>query len=125
MAAVSQGFTDTTAVLSNTKVQKVRVWSFTSQPSDVYFEVRARVTTAKSAVQSIANGISDTIEALMAAPDYTDVVWAQDVTPGGQLKSIFTVYYTIPELEASGFVEVPIGQFNVDTIAQLVLADAG
>jgi hypothetical protein len=125
MSARLAGFTETTAVLGGAKVMKVRQWAAYSQPSDTYFEVRARVTTTKGQVQGIANGFSDTIEALLAAPDYTDVSWAQDVSPSGQLISVYTVYWTIPELEASGFTEVPAGSFNIDAVAQLVLADAG
>lgn len=103
---------------------KVRQWYCYSQPSETYFEVRARLTTTKGAVQAIANGFSDTIEALLAAPDFTAVAWSQDVTPAGQLLSVFTVWYYIPELQASGFVEVPAGQFTVDHVAQLALQDA-
>ena len=124
MGARLAGFTETTAVLGGTKVMKVRQWAAYSQPSETYFEVRARVVTTKGQVQAIANGFSDTIEALLAAPDYTDVSWAQDVSPSGQLISVYTVYWTISELEASGFTEVPAGQFNIDQVAQLVLADA-
>jgi len=125
VAARLDGYVTTTAVLGGNKVMKVRQWQAYSQPSDTYFEVRARVETTKSQVQSIANGFSDTIEALLAAPDYDAVSWAQDVNAAGNLVSIFTVYWHIPELNASGFTEVPAGKFNVDDVAQLVLADAG
>lgn len=124
MAARLEGFTTTTAVLGGNRIMKVRVWSAFSQPSEVYFELRARATTSKSAMQGIANGFSDTIEALIAAPDYTAVSWAQDVNDAGQLISVFTVYYDIPETQSAGFVEVPAGHFNVDDVAQAVLSDA-
>lgn len=125
MAARLAGFTTTTAVLGGSKIMKVRQWQCYSQPSDVYFEVRARITTTKGAVQGIANGFSDTIEALLAAPDYTAVSWSQDVNAAGNLISLFTVYWQIPEDDESGFVEIPAGKFNVDYIAQQVLTDAG
>lgn len=125
MAARLAGYTTTTAVLGGNKVMKVRQWQAYSQPSDVYFEIRARIETTRSQVQTIANGFSDTIEALIAAPDYTDVSWSQDVSPGGQLISVFTVYWHIPEKDESGFVEIPAGHFNVDYIAQQVLIDSG
>ena len=124
MAARLEGFATTTAVLGGTRVMKVRVWSAYSQPSEVYFEVRARPTTTKADVQKIANGFSSTIEQLLAAPDYTAVSWAQDVNDAGNLVSIFTVYYDIPETQSAGFVEIPAGQFNVNTVAQAALADA-
>ena len=104
---------------------KVRQWQAYSEPSETYFEIRARQTTSQGQVQAIADDFSETIEALLAAPDYTDVVWSQDVTPGGQLVSIYTVYYYVPEANKSGFVEVPAGQFNINNVAQLVLTDLG
>lgn len=124
MAARLEGFTTTSQVVGGNRVMKVRQWYCYSQPSEVYFEVRARPTTSKGAVQGIADGFSDTIEALIAAPDYTDVAWSQDVTPAGQLLSVFTIYYFIPESNSSGFVEVPAGQFTIDHVAQVVLEDA-
>lgn len=124
MAARLDGFTTTTAALGGSRVMRVRVWSCYSQPSEVYFEVRARPVTTRQQVQGIANGFSDTIEALLAAPDFTAVSWAQDVNDAGNLISVFTVYYTIPESNSSGFVEVPAGHFNVDEVAQAVLSDS-
>lgn len=124
MAARLEGFTTTTAVLGGGRVMRVRVWSAYSQPSEVYFEVRARPTTSKGAVQSIANGFSDTIEALLAAPEYTAVSWAQDVNAAGNLISVFTVYYDFPETQSAGFVEIPAGHFNADEVAQAVQSDA-
>lgn len=125
MAARISGYTTTTAVLGSSKIMKVRQWSCYSEPSETYFEVRARIETTRDQVQTIANKFSATIEALLAAPDYTDVTWSQDVTPGGNLVSIYTVYWHIPEKDESGFVEVPAGQFTIDHVAQLVLEDSG
>jgi hypothetical protein len=125
VAARLAGFTTTTAVLGGTKVMKVRQWQAYSEPSDTYFEIRARLETTRDQVQTIANGFSGTIEALLAAPDYTDVSWSQDVSPGGQLISLYTVYWRIPEKDESGFVEIPAGRFNVDYIAEQVLLDSG
>lgn len=125
MAARLAGYTTTTAVLGGNKVMKVRQWQCYSEPSETYFEVRARMVTTRGQVQTIADGFSATIEALLAAPDYTAVSWSQDVNAAGQLVSLFTVYWTIPEKDESGFVEIPAGQFNVDEVAQLVLQDSG
>lgn len=125
MSARLSGYTTTTAVLGGSKVMKVRQWQCYSEPSETYFEVRARVTTTRAQVQTIADGFSDTIETLLAAPDYDAVSWAQDVNAAGQLVSVYTVYWTIPEKDESGFVEVPAGKFTVDEVAQLVLLDSG
>ncbi|HVE35369.1 MAG TPA: hypothetical protein VNC18_17520 [Gemmatimonadaceae bacterium] len=112
MAARLAGFTETTAVLGGTKVQKVRQWQAFSQPSETYFEIRARVVTTRAQVQTIANTFSEQIERILSTPGYTDVVWSQDVTPGGQLKSIFTIYYTDEAADESVFWEVPAGQLG-------------
>lgn len=125
MAARLDGYTTTTAVVGGNKVMKVRQWQAYSEPSETYFEVRARITTTRGQVQGIADGFSDTIEALLAAPDYTAVSWSQDVNAAGQLVSVYTVYWRIPEKNESGFVEVPAGQFNVNEVAVLVLEDSG
>jgi len=114
----------TTAVLGGNKVMKVRQWQAYSQPSDTYFEVRARVQTTKAQVQSIANGFSDTIERLLEMGDYEAISWSQDVNAAGNLISVYTVYWNFPDLPASGFTEVPAGQFNVDDVIYLVAADA-
>jgi hypothetical protein len=125
MSARLAGYTTTTAVLGGNKVMKVRQWQAYSEPSDTYFEVRARQQTTQGQVQTIADGFSATIEALLAAPDYTAVSWAQDVNAAGQLISVFTVYWYIPEKDESGFVEIPAGLFDVDHVAQQVLIDSG
>lgn len=125
MSARLEGFATTTAVLGGNKIMKVRDWSCYSDPSNTYFQVRARIETTRPEVQVIADGFSGTIEALLAAPDYTDVVWSQDVTPGGQLVAIYTVYWYIPEKDESGFVEIPASKFDVNYVAEQVLIDSG
>lgn len=125
MSARLAGYTTTTAVLGGNKTMKVRQWQAYSQPSETYFEIRARVTTSRGAVQSIANGFSDTIEALLSSGAYSAVSWSQDVNPAGQLISLFTVYWQDEVADESGFVEVPAGQFNTGNVAQLVGEDRG
>ncbi len=125
MAARLAGYSTTTAVLGGNRVQKIREWRCYSEPSETYFEVRARVQTTREQVQAIADRFSATIEQLLAAPDITDIAWGQDVTSGGQLISVYTVYWYLPEKDESGFVEVPAGQFTVDRVAELILEDSG
>lgn len=125
MAARLAGYTTTTAVLGGSRVMKVRQWSAYSEPSDTYFEIRARTTTTQAQVQGIANGFSDTIEQLLDAPDITDISWAQDVTQGGQLIGVFTVYWYLPEKDESGFVEIPASRFTVNYVAEQILLDSG
>jgi hypothetical protein len=123
VAARLAGYTTTTAVLGNQKVMKVRQWQCYSQPSETYFEVRARVETTKGQVQGIADGLSDTIEALLGATAITAVSWAQDVNAAGQLTSIYTVYYYEAGNDVSGFVEIPVGRFNLTDVAEAVIGD--
>src|SRR5581483_10254333 len=82
MAARLAGYATTTAVLGGNRVQKIREWRCYSEPSETYFEVRARVQTTREQVQAIADRFSATIEQLLAAPDITDIAWGQDVTSG-------------------------------------------
>lgn len=124
MPATVDGFSTTTAVLGGSKVMKVRDWQCYSEPSNTYFQIRARVQTTQQQVEVIADGFSATIEELFAQGDVTDVVWSQDVTPGGQLVSIYTVYYYISAVNKSGFVEVPAGKFTQGTVDQLIAEDA-
>jgi len=123
MAARLAGYTTTTAVLGNQRVMKVRQWQCYSQPSDTYFEVRARTTTTKSQVQGIADGISDTIEQLLGAEAITAVSWAQDVNAAGQLVGLYTVYYYEAGNDISGFVEVTAGNFNMTDVAEAIIGD--
>jgi hypothetical protein len=125
MAARVAGYTTTTAVLGGSRILKVRQWQCYSEPSETYFEVRARLATTRDQVQAIANTFSGTIEQLLAAPDITDISWAQDVSQGVQLISVFTVYWFLPEKDESGFVEIPAGLFNVDYVGQQILLDSG
>jgi hypothetical protein len=125
MPARLAGYTTTTAVLGGSRVMKVRQWQCYSEPSDTYFEIRARQATTRAQVQTLADGVSDTIEQLLAAPDITDINWAQDVTQGGQLIGVFTVYWYLPEKDESGFVEIPYSLFNPTYVAEQILLDSG
>jgi hypothetical protein len=125
VSARLEGFTTTTAVTGGNHVMKVREWHCYSEPSETYFEVRGRITTTQAQIQGIADGISATIEQLLTGADITDVSWSQDVTPSGQLQSVYTVYWRTGDGLKTGFVEVPVGQFNVDHVGILILEDMG
>ena len=125
MPAQYQSVATTTAVQGGNKVVKIRVYSWLSQPSGTYFETRARYNTNRADAKVQADVFSETIEAILAAPDYTAVSYAQDVDPAGNLLPVYTVYYYIPEQQASGFVEVKSSDFNVNYVAEAVLEDLG
>ena len=48
MAARLEGYITTTAVLGGNEVMKVHQWHCFSQPSETYFEFRARTTTTRA-----------------------------------------------------------------------------
>lgn len=123
MAARLAGYTTTTAVLGNQRVMKVRQWQCYSEPSETYFELRARTTTTKSQMQGIADGVSATIEQLLDAEAITAVSWAQDVNEAGQLIGIYTVYYYEAGNDISGFVEVDAAHFNMTDVAEAIIGD--
>ena len=85
MAARLEGYTTTTAVLGGNRVMTVHQLHCYSQPSETYFEFRARIQTTRAEAQAIANGVSAEIEATLAQPTVTDIAWSQDVKPSGQL----------------------------------------
>lgn len=125
MAATDLGYTQTTAVLGGNRTMKVNQWRAYSQPSSTYFEFTARTTTTREQAQGIADGVADVIESVLAAVDVTDVIWSQDVTPGGQLVGIFTVYWYVADQDAAGFVEVPYPRFTLDNVALAIVGAAG
>ena len=125
MAARLDGYTTQTAVLGGTNVMKVHQWRVYSEPSNTYFEFAARVATTRAEAQTIADGVSAIIEAVLGFAEVTDVAWSQDVTPSGQLQGIFTVYWHDVGQNSSGWVEVPYVRFTEQNVAEAIIADVG
>ena len=125
MAARLDGYTTQTAVLGGTNVMKVHQWRCYSEPSNTYFEFAARVATTRAEAQTIADGVSAIIEAVLGFAEVTDVAWSQDVTPSGQLQGIFTVYWHDVGQNSSGWVEVPYVRFTEQNVAEAIIADVG
>ena len=123
MAARLEGYITTTAVLGGNEVMKVHQWHCFSQPSETYFEFRARTTTTRAQAQAIANGVSAEIEATLQLPTVTDIAWSQDVTPSGQLIGVFSVYWYDEASLSSGWVEIPYTQFNEPAAAEAIASD--
>lgn len=93
MAFRKEGFTATSEVQGGTRIVKVKEWHVYSLPSETYFQFRRPATLPMATVNSVAGQFSDRIEGVLALPGVTDVVYSQDVTPGGQLKDMMTTYY--------------------------------
>src|SRR5437879_4516446 len=123
MAARLEGYTTTTAVLGGNRVMTVHQWHCYSQPSETYFEFRARIQTTRAEAQAIANGVSAEIEATLAQPTVTDIAWSQDVKPSGQLIGVFTVYWYDAASQSDGWVEIPYTQFNEPNAIEAVASD--
>lgn len=112
MAYRIEGYTSTNEVQGGTKVVKVRQWHVYSEPSETYFQFRRPATADKATINSVADQLSDRIEEVLALPDVTDVVYSQDVTPGGQLVDWMTTYYTARGGNISGSVGSDLAHFG-------------
>lgn len=123
MAAQIQGFTATTEVQGGTKLVKVHEYHVLSLPSETYFQFRRPATTAAATIKSVAKQLSDRIEAVLKLGDVTDVVYSQDVTPGGQLQDRMTTYYETPDGAISGSVEQKLADFGPNVTGGLVAAE--
>jgi hypothetical protein len=126
-----EGYTQTSEVQGGTKIVKVREYHVFSLPSETYFQFRrpkpqAGVTTgpyAASSIKAVAKQLSDRIEAVLAIATVTDVVYSQDVTPGGQLQDTITTFYEADNGNIQGSVEQPMANFGPTVTAKLVAAE--
>lgn len=125
MAARLEGYTTETAVLGGNQTMKVHAWRCYSEPSETYFEFRARTNVTHAEAQAIADGVSEKIEAVLGFSEVTDVAWSQDVTPSGQLIGVFTVYWHDVGQNSSGWVTVPYTKFTTQNVAEAIIADVG
>ncbi len=106
------GHTETTEVQGGTKVVKVREYHVYATPSGTYFQFRRPATIGAATIKSVASQFADRIEGVLSHPDVTDVVYSQDVTPGGQLKDIMTTYYSADGGNVQGSVESDLAHFG-------------
>jgi hypothetical protein len=111
MPATIQGYTQTSEVQGGNKVVPVREYHVLSDPSGTYFQFRRDKAHYKYA-KTVAAQLSDRIEAVLANPNVTDVVYSQNTTPGGKLVDWMTTYYATPDGTISGFVESDLAHFG-------------
>jgi hypothetical protein len=104
--------------LGGTRTKPVMVVSVVTQEHGVYFETRIDTVdyTADVARQN-ANGFTIIYELLFQIPGVSDVGWAQEATPAGQLQDHVIVYVSSSSGQSSGIVDVPYSQFTQDIIA--------
>lgn len=113
MAYQVQGHTDTVEVQGGTRVVKVREFHVVSLPSETYFQFRrAQGTPGFTNPGPSAKALSDRIEAVLALPEVTDVVYSQNVTPGGKLQDWMTTYYQAAAGAIQGSVESDLAHFG-------------
>lgn len=118
-----EGYTTTTEVQGGTNIVKVREYHVYATPSETYFQFRDPVNITGIVVQERAAVIAAIIADLLAESEVTDVVYSQDVTPGGQLLDVMTTYWQTDGGAKSGFVETPYADFHPDTVNALIAAD--
>ena len=117
-----QGYTQTQEVQGGNKVVPVREYHVLSLPSETYFQFR-RDKAHYSGAKSSAQQFSDRIEAVLADPRVTDVVYSQDTTPGGKLQDTMTTYYATPDGTISGSVEQDLAHFGPNVTLPLVAGE--
>lgn len=113
MGFIINGVSNTTEYRGGNKVVKVREYHVTSMPSETYFEFRREIgTPGYTNPKPAAQQLSDRIEAVLALPDVTDVLYSQDVTQAGRLQDRMETFYRTPDGAVSGSVESSLAQFG-------------
>lgn len=108
-----EGRSDSVAVLGGTRVVKVREFHVYSLPSETYFQFRRNENQpGYSDPKPAAKQLSDRIEAVLKIPEVTDVVYSQNVTPGGLLVDWMTTYYRTLDGAIEGSVESDLAHFG-------------
>lgn len=109
--------------LGGQRTKPVMVVSVVTQAHGVYFETRIATSdyTAEVAKEN-ANGFTIIYELLFTIPGVSDVGWAQETTPAGQLQDHVIVYVASTSGESSGIVDVPYSKFTQDYVAGKVKA---
>jgi hypothetical protein len=123
MAYTIQGYTQTSEVQGGTKIVKIREYHVYSLPSNTYFQFRRPLTTTAANIKSVAQQLSDRIEAVLALPDVIDVAYSQDVTASGQLVDMMTTYYATPDGMISGSVQSDLAHFGPNYTGNQVQAE--
>ena len=119
-----EGYTQTQEVRGGNKLVKVREYHVVSLPSETYFQFRRdQPRWATANIRSVADQLSDRIEAVLGLPNVVDVVYSQDTTAGGSLQDRMTTYYQTPDGAISGSVEQPLAEFGPNVTAALVNAE--
>lgn len=107
-----------------TKLVKVREFQVMSLPSETYFEFRRTPDqSGYSTPKPAAEQLSDRIEAVLALPNVTDVVWSQEPKPGGSLLDWMTTYYRTPDGTIAGSVESDLAHFGPTFTGKQVAAE--
>jgi hypothetical protein len=115
-----------TREVRGTKLVKVREFGVVSLPSETYFQFRRDASQpCYSSPGSCAQQFADRIEAVLADPRVTDVVYSQDTLPGGRLIDLMTTYFASPDGAVEGSVEQRLAEFGPNRTLALVAAELG
>ena len=99
--------------LRGTNLVPVKEYQVLSLPSQTYFEFRRDASQGGYTNPGpAATQLSDRIEAVLALPSVTDVVWSQHPTPAGTLKDWMTTYYSAQGGAIQGSVESDLAHFG-------------
>lgn len=119
-----EGFSPTVEYQGGNRVVQVREYHVYALPSETYFQFRRpKAKWDPANIRSVAKQFSDRIEAVLALPNVTDVIYTQDVTLAGRLQDRMTTFYQSADGSVSGSVEQPLASFGPGNTGALV-ADA-
>ncbi len=111
----------TVEFLGGTTTRDVMAVGVRTNDHGVYFEFRlASKDYNATNVKADANGFTIVYELLFDIPGVTDVEWAQEPTPAGQLQDHVIVYFTSTSGNSSSFIDFPYSKFTQDIISAAV-----
>ncbi len=106
-----EGYTQTQEVQGGNKLVPVREYHVIATPSETYFQFR-RDKPRWQFAKTVAQQLADRIEAVLALPNVTDVVYSQNVSDGGRLLDWMTTYYSAADGAINGSVESDLAHFG-------------
>jgi hypothetical protein len=92
-------------------------------PHGVYLEFRIPQTSYNAqAVSDYKVGFNDTAEAMFTIPGVTDMSWAENPRPSGQVIDEYTLYLETPSGASTGELVIPSGDLAVSIAGPKVAA---
>jgi len=118
------GYSQTREVQGGNKLVKVREYRRLALPSETYYQFRRPQGKWDAAnIDSVSEQFAGRIEAVLAIPEVTDVVYSQDTTAGGRLQDRMETYYQSADGVIEGSVESPLKDFGPNFTGAQVAAE--